>query len=78
MATVELELELLGSAQGAPVVGAVAPVVARGVAVVGAASSGTAGAAVEGVTGAGAVAGGGLPKVSSRTDFGTCVRVDIT
>jgi hypothetical protein len=33
--------------------------------------SGTAGAALDPVTGAGAAAGGGLPNVSSRTDFGT-------
>ena len=45
----------------------------------GAGDSGTAGAAVVGAVVAGAVAGAGagLPNVSSRTDFGTCVRVDM-
>jgi len=57
--------------------GEAVPVVA-GFAVPGAAWRGTAGAAVDGEVGAGADAGGGLPKVSSSTDFGTWVRVDIT
>lgn len=60
---------------GADVPGAVV----SGAVVPGDGVSGTAGAAVIGAVVAGAVAGAGadLPNVSSSTDFGTCVRVDM-